>query len=380
VVARVLDQPNWGPTAIAVATTGLFHLVVALLRPEYWGSQSTWDEGFYVGIALHGYELPDGDFGQPTRLPFSPGYPLLLRAAAWLSGIHPQFLRPALGAILFVVGCLGLGYALRAFSSEHRRNNLAILVFSVWPGSLYFRSGYAEALYLPLVAFCFGAMLRRRFLAAACLAAACWFTRTPAVVVVLTLAASIVIDALRRHETRRAVFAALRTLAWAMPIACVGLAGYMAILYRSVGDPFAFVSAYVNWEPCEVLSWRTLKLKTPVAATLLFSDRPTIKLAVAVFLATPVLIALQRKKMPVELSLFTAFAWVFFLANDATLDPFCDMMRWMAIAFPVHYAIVLAFEGLRPSFRRWALPLWLVSSTCAYLWCVSRYVCNEWVS
>ena len=378
--SRLAGAPHWGPIAIALVTTALFHAVVLLAQPAYWRAQSTWDEGFYVGIATGGYELPDGDYGRPTRLPFSPGYPLLLRAVAWISATHPQFVRPWLGAALFVIGCIGLGYALRAFSSDHRRNNLAILVFSVWPSSLYFRSGYAEALYFPLLAFAFGTMLRRRWLAASCLTAACWFTRTPAVVIAATLAAAVVIDTLRTQRGWAALTQSVSTLAWTMAIACTGFLAYMAILWGSVGDPFAFLRSYVAWEPCEVLSWRTLKLKTPVAATLLYSDRPTIKVAVVVFLLTPVLIAIQRKKMPVELSLFACGAWLFFLVNDVALDPFVDMMRWMAVVFPVHYALVLCFEGLAPQLRRITIGLWLVSSTVAYLWFVARYVRNEWVS
>ena len=376
---RLWASPHYGPLAIALVTSLLFHLVVWCVQPAYWGDQSTWDEGFYVGIAKEGYTLPNGDYALPTRIPFSPGYPLLLQGVSWLCGWDPQHVRPVLGVILFALGCLGLGYALRAFSSQHRRNNLTILVFAVWPASLYFRSGYAEALYLPLLAFTCGALLRQRWLAASILAAACWFTRTPAVIVVATLAFAIVVTALRRYDGRAAAAYALRTLAWTMPIAALGLLAYMAILWRSVGDPLAFLRAYVAWEPVEVLSARTLKLKTPVAATLLHTG-PTIKVAVIVFLLTPVLILLHRKRMPIELSMFAASAWLFFLANDVALNPFVDMMRWMAVVFPLHYALVLCFESLAPRLRRPALAVWLLTSTALYLWFVARYVRNEWVS
>src|SRR5262252_7504999 len=181
-------RPVFGPIVIAIAGLLLFHVVVALTRPEYWLREPAWDEGFYVQIARAGYALPDGDYGRYNDLPFSPGYPMLLRA----------------------------------LSRDHVRNNLAVLFAALWPGSLYFCTGYAEALYWPLLLLCIGCMLRRRWFAAAWLAAACWFTRTPAVVVVGTLAAAIVMDAFAAR-TREGLLQGARRLCWALPIAGLGL-------------------------------------------------------------------------------------------------------------------------------------------------------------
>src|SRR5262245_3747898 len=219
-----LDRPLAGPFVLALAALATFHVVVAVANPAYWFSAPAWDENYYVGIARHGYALPDGDYSRYSALPFSPGWPLLLRGVAWLTGLDPVQVRAPLAALLFVGAGQAFGWTMRAFCADHLRNNVALLCLLAWPGSLYFCSGYAEALYLPLLLLSIGCMLRRRWLAAAWLAAACWFTRTPAVVVVATLAAAIVVDA-GAARSRAALRRAAVTLAVTMPIAALGLVG-----------------------------------------------------------------------------------------------------------------------------------------------------------
>src|SRR5207249_2628017 len=205
--------------------------------------------------------------------------------------------------------------------------------------------------YLPLLLLCLGCMLRRRWFAAAWLAAACWFTRTPAVVVAFALAATIVVDAFASQPARAAWKRATITLLWAMPIAALGLLGYMTMVHAATGDWFAFQKAYVAWQPCEVITRRSVTFRTVMDALTLFPARPTLKIAVVCFLLTPILVCLQRRRMPAALSIFAASAWLFFLLNDWQLEPYHDTLRWMAVVFPLHHALALTFEVPGPRLR-----------------------------
>ena len=378
-LALGFHRPVFGPIVIAIAGLLLFHVVVALTRPEYWLREPAWDEGFYVQIARTGYALPDGDYGRYNDLPFSPGYPMLLRAVSAVTRLDPQVLRLPVSALLFAAGCAALGWVLRAFSRDHVRNNLVVLFAALWPGSLYFCTGYAEALYWPLLLLCIGCMLRRRWFAAAWLAAACWFTRTPAVVVVGTLAAAIVMDAFAAR-TRTALLQGARRLCWALPIAGLGLLAYMLMTRSAAGDWFAFRKAYVAWQPCEMLTQRSMTFRTIGDALLLFRDRPTLKIAVAWFLAAPVLVCARRRSMPALLTVFTAGVWLFFLANDWQLEPYHDTLRWLSVAFPLHWAVVDLLVR-RSRWQRFALGgCWLLASASVYVWCVRLFVTRQWVS
>src|ERR1043165_7584362 len=97
-----LDRPVLGPWLIGLLALALFHGVVARINPAYWFQQYSWDEVYYLQIARSGYTLPDGDYGRYTTLPFSPGWPLLLRAASFLTCLHPLLIRLLLTAALFL--------------------------------------------------------------------------------------------------------------------------------------------------------------------------------------------------------------------------------------------------------------------------------------
>lgn len=373
-----LHRPVLGPIGIALFALALFHVTVGLARPGYWSETPVWDEGYYLRIARRGYVLPDGDYAQYTNLPFSPGWPMVLRFAAWLTGLDPFYVRSVVSGLLFMLTCPLLGWTLRAFSPNHVRNNLAILCFAVWPGSLYFCTAYAETLYMPLLATCFGFMLRRRYLVAAWFAAACWFTRTPAVVVVGALGATIVLDALAGGGGgwRRTI----GTLLLAMGISALGMLGYMAFGYHLTGDWFAFYQSYVAWERCEVETWRGGSLRTLADAWALFKVRPTVRLAAAWFVVVPVLVCWQRRRMPVALTVFAAGAWTFFFLQDWPRLPFHDMLRWLAVVFPIPFAVVTFLEERGPRLRAVLGACWLIGSVCLYVWCVNRYVTERWVS
>lgn len=374
-----LDRPVLGPVVIAALALALFHGIVALVNPDYWFTNSSWDESFYLDIARKGYDLPGGDYGRYTVLPFSPGLPLLLRAVSFLTGLDPLVVRLPVAALLFVTGCIALGWTLRAFSADHVRNNLAVLAFALWPGSIYFVNAYAECLYMPLLVLCFGCMLRRWWIAAALLAAACWFTRTPAVVVVGALCAAILLDGWQSSAPRALLTATGRVLLCGA-IAATGLLGYMAMVHHVTGDWFAFRTSYVAWEPTEILNQRGITMRSMADALYLYPDRPTLFLAVPWFVLLPVLVFVQRRTMPPVLVVFTGGAWLFFLVNDWLRIPYHDMLRWLAVVFPASWAVVTLIAARGPVLRVLLGCIWFGASIVLHVWCTIRYVTGLWVS
>jgi hypothetical protein len=170
------------------------------------------------------------------------------------------------------------------------------------------------------------------------------------------------------------------TLVLAMAISSIGMLGYMAFGYHLTGDWFAFYQSYVAWERCEVLTWRGGTLRTLADAWSLFKLRPTVRIAALWFVAVPVLVCLQRRRMPVALTVFAAGAWTFFFLRDWARLPFHDMLRWLGVVFPLSFAIVTFLEERGPRVRVILGSLWLLGSIALYVWCVSRYATEKWVS
>jgi hypothetical protein len=377
-LASFWQRPIAPAVGIGVVTTLLFHVVVAIARPAYWWS-GVWDESFYVGIAVRGYVLTGGDYLTFTNLPFSPGWPLLLRILQSLTGVSAWVLRTPTAGILFVIGCVGLAQVLRRFSPDVARNNRVVLLFALWPPSLYFRSAYSEALYLPLVMFFFVFLVDRRYLAAAILASLATFTRNPGVVLIATLCGAVLLDAAREQPLARALWSATLRLACLVPITLFGFLVYVLWTALAGGDLLAFQRAYDAWSHYHVGPWRSLRGETAADVLALFFGKPTL-LAIVTFLGLPLLVFTQRTKLPVVLVLFSAIAWLFFLAQDFPASPYHDMLRWTAVVFPMHFAAVCVLDAL----PRWRLPAYvLVCGLCAagLVYFVQRYISGTaWVS
>lgn len=369
-----VERPWLYPIVVATLLLVVFHVVVAIVAPEYWFRRARWDEEFYVGIAHDGYKLTDGDFGKYSGVAFSPGWPMVLRGLWRITGLTPLVLRLPVAGLLSIVGLALLGWALRGFSQDQRRNNIALTIFAVWPGAMFFRTAYSETLYLPLVAVFFGFLLRRHYLPAAICVAFGWFTRTPAGVLAGTLTVAILLEGLRAPAWRAGLRQATCRLAWALPIAGLGMAGYIFLLWAEVGDPGAFLRAYSAWAPLEVDDARNLSFKG--LADLCFqSDQPTTFWSMASFVAIPFLIVPLRATMPAILTVFTLGGWLFFLTMDWVKYPYHDMARWTAVLFPVHVCIA---DLLRKN--RLATGLAVVVLVGMQTWFVARFAKGLYVS
>ena len=384
----------WPAVVIAVAVTVFFHLIVAVEKPDYW-TAPIWDEGYYHWIATDGYQSKGEDYFAQTNVCFSPGYPMVLRALHGAVGVAPAKSRLVVSAICFLIACIGLWRLYEGFQTDRLRNAAAIAYFALWPGSFYFLSGYAENLYLPLAVWCCHSLIRRRYLLAALLAGSALFTRSPAIILAPTIALTVALHML--SDSRPASMGELTrcALRWGMrmcvymPICALGLAGYMLMLWSTpgVGDPLAFLKGYVSWMAVNHYGLENLYMEAPYRALAMFQHFLSVSLATWFFVLIPVVIVWQRRQLPLELVVFTAVGWTFFLVRFQQQQPFIDMLRWSAIFFPVHYCVANVVDhlasrvvGALPPARLIAHVGVLVLFGCLYWHLFARYLSLEWVS
>jgi Mannosyltransferase (PIG-V) len=185
-----------------------------------------WDSVFFLRIAEHGYDKTSAAFG--------PLYPGLV----WLAG------HVFLGQYVLAGIAVSLAAALGSFVLLHRLAEerlgvdgarRTVLYLAVFPMALFLQAVYSESLFLLLVLAAFALAERQRFAGAGIAAGLAILTRVAGVALLPALA----LLAWRRHDRLRA-FAGL---ALSLPIAAI----YPLILWRQVGDPWAFAHAQGRW-------------------------------------------------------------------------------------------------------------------------------------
>lgn len=372
---------------VGLAAIALFQGVVAfdkLCSPEEVSlhGRPIHDETYYVRIADEGYSLPEGNYREWNTLPFSPGYPALLRGFSAATFLEIATARLILSSILFLVGCMGLAALYDTFSDDRGRNHLAIALFAFWPGSFYFLSGYAESLYLPLAVWCLTCLRKRWFLAASALAALALFTRSPAVILVPTICVAAISDWLRQTRQHETVPRLVGRLAACCLISALGLAAYIWVIWVAIGDPWAIFKAYDAWGAASHLGFDNYTMDTCLRAVFLFANHKhlPVMLGLLFFLAIPLIVFPLRTHLPAELLAFTAIGWLFLLDRNGLQDPFIDMLRWSSILFPAHYCLAIWIQRIGGRFRSCLAAATLFVFGALYAWVLTRFIHGQWVS
>ena len=237
------------PTLICLATSAVVAVAVEFAVATRFGSAAA--EGFdpwlhhdardYADIAEHGYEYRPGE---RANVAFFPAFPAAAAVIAAATGASAK-------AALLVVAAVSLLAAfvlLRRWDEEAGGGggDWTLLAFGLWPTTCFFRLPYTESPFLA-VELLFLVGLRRNWSPAALAAVAGLATATR--VVGVAFLPALLVHLWRTAPDGRA-FA--RRAAWAGPLACWGLAAFMAFQRRRFGDPLAFVRVQDAWTPIDV--------------------------------------------------------------------------------------------------------------------------------
>lgn len=270
---------RWG-TVRTVAAFAAAYLVVGLT--SLWGNAnathpqaltgSAWldawiryDSGWYLSIAQDGYSFATD---RQSPVAFFPAYPLLVRGLAPLVG------SAALAGHLLTVAC-GLGSAL-LFASwvrarlAKRARWTAVALLLLYPYAVFlYGAVYGDALFLLCVVGAFAFVERRWYAAAGLIGAVATAGRPVGVAIV----AGLLVRVLEQQALDRAAAAApgpgpdelarprrpvalsqlgrvvptLQARQWLVLLSLGGIAGWCWYLWRTFGDPFAFLTAEATW-------------------------------------------------------------------------------------------------------------------------------------
>jgi hypothetical protein len=330
-----------------------------------------WDAALYVSIEVHGYQ-------GGSSVAFLPAWPLLVRlfAAPFGGGwVAAYYTGVVLANVLLYVTLVLLYTLLRLdLGVEVARRAVFFLAFS--PMAIFFATGYAESLYVPLTIAVFLLLRRRSYLLAGLCAGAATATRPHAVALVLPFLVVLVRRFGFRGLWRREDLREKARMLGGLALVPSGLVAYMIYLWHRVGDPLAFA----KWQQ---LAWkrRTTPPWTPVADSVraLFDPGRSFELNLhnLTFLAlAAVALAVTWRRLPLPYGLFALGTLVFVLINPfPTTEALAAVPRHLAACFPfvVAYAV---WATRRPRVNMALTVLFLVY----FSYDTVAFVTNRWVA
>jgi len=237
-------SPLWRPAAYYLVSRVVIliaGLVTAAFTPQLrmvstFGS--VWDGRWYLWIAQHGYPHQLVNEGDGNRWAFFPAFPALVRGVASVSRLSLPDAAAATAFVLGLTATLAIWLALREVVGTQLADRSALL-FVCCPSAYVLSLGYSEGLFLTAAALSLFALSRRWWVTAGMCACVAGTTRNTGIVVIVTVAVVAGAAAWRGRALRPLVGAALAPL---------GLAGFMAYGWATVGTPVAFLTSERFWQ------------------------------------------------------------------------------------------------------------------------------------
>lgn len=194
---------------------------------------SAYDGGWYLGIAVDGYDTSvgyDDDGLKNTNIAFFPLYPMLIRifAALGLAPLHAGLGLAFAGGLAAAWGIFAVGARIGGRSS----GVVLAVLWGVLPHAVVQNMVYAETLFTALCAWSLWAILDGRWITAGLLAFGAGLTRPSAVALMLAIACLCLVRLARGQDGWRPLVAAILS-----PLGMIGFWVWCAI---EIGRPDAW--------------------------------------------------------------------------------------------------------------------------------------------
>lgn len=183
------------------------------IREGFLGLLTPWanfDGAHYTSIAKDGYGV--------YQFAFFPFYPWLIHWFSFILKLPYEYAAVLLSHGAFIIGL----FLFWRYLEGSRERIWTIAFFTLYPASFFYAAAYSESVFFALASGALLAIRRERWTLACCLIALASATRLVGIFLIFPLVFS------------------MRKQWLGLVIAPAGLMGYMAYLWRAVGDPLAF--------------------------------------------------------------------------------------------------------------------------------------------
>lgn len=182
-------------------------------------SFATWDGAHYLLLSEEGYQLDS------PSCAFYPLWPMLIKAASYLTFINHFWSGIVLANVLSIVG-LVIFHHFVTLNHGPSTANFALLMVLAFPGALFFSFIYTESLFFLLIILFFGLLFKESFFLAAVVGIFLPLTKAIGIFCIFPLFCHLLIK--NKH--------------WTAYFACFGPAlgyfGYFLFMHVATGNPF----------------------------------------------------------------------------------------------------------------------------------------------
>lgn len=322
---------------LAVRTLGLLVLAhwAHLKGHGVWPTLATsWDSGWYLGIADHGY---DRRLGHHSSLAFFPLYPALIKAVAAVTPGSRASVALVIAGVCSLCAALGV-FAVGERLHGRRAGAALVVLWGAWPVAVVQWMGYTESLFTALAAGALYAVLAGRWGWAAGLAVAAGLTRPTGIAVAAAVSVAALLAA--RRGDRPALVAV-----FAAPLGWLGFTGWVGLRLGRWDGYLAVQRTWANEWDGGVVTLRALR------DLLVYARHPQLFLVAvsAVLLGATALYVLAvadrgRDRQPVPLLVFTGVLLLVVLGSGGVYFP---RARFLLPGFPLLLPVAVAVARAR---------------------------------
>ncbi|MEV5968889.1 mannosyltransferase family protein [Streptomyces sp. NPDC051921] len=294
---------------------------------------TSWDSGWYLGIADHGYDHELGTRTNHNNLAFFPLYPALVKACAAVTPGSRASVALVLAGLCSLAAALGI-FAVGERLHGRRTGTVLAVLWGASPAAVVQWMGYTESLFTALAAGALYAVLSGRWAWAAGLAVAAGLTRPTGIAVAAAVSVTALLAA-RRGE-RQALAAAVTA-----PLGWLGFVGWVGLRLGRWDGYFAVQRTWENeWDG----GADTLRVLRDL---LVYSRHPQLFLVAvsAVLVLSAALYALSvADGQPLPLLVFTGVLLLVVLGSGGVYFP---RARFLVPGFPLLLPVALAVARAR---------------------------------
>jgi hypothetical protein len=238
----------------------------------------------------------------------------------------------AAALVITAIASLFAAAGIYAVTSHYTSHKIALVTVGLWaiiPTAFVESMAYTEALFTALAAWTFYALLKERWLTAACLTAAAGLVRASATTLIAIVCLVCLVAAIRNRHRLRAILAILIA-----PVGFVGYLAYVGLRLHNVHAWFISLSApgwdsHFDFGKYTFDGFKQLMQLTDTQNTQISLPGPALVIVIA--LALGVIVALDRR-VPLELRAWTAASLLLIVC---TAGMWIGMARFTLPLFPL---------------------------------------------